>query len=266
MGRKFAINGDLESDDFAADYVDGAADVPSLRTLGTGSTQAAAGDHTHGGTYQPLDADLTALAASPSTAGLVERTGAATYTTRLIGVANAPDVPTRADADGRYATSGHTHAGVYQPSDAGLTSLAALPTAADRVAYSTAADTWAETALSAFGRTLIDDADAATALTTLGAQPSDATLTSIAALGTAADKMLYTTGVDTFAEASLTAAGRALLDDATAADQRTTLGLGTAATANTGTGSTNVPTVADANTLYTSTGLALALGLGVITP
>ena len=52
---------------------------------------------------QPLDADLTALAASPATAGLVERTGAATYTTRLIGVANAADIPTRADADARYA-------------------------------------------------------------------------------------------------------------------------------------------------------------------
>ena len=56
-------------------------------------------------------------------------------------------------------------------------------------------------------------------------QPVDATLTSIAALGTAADKMIYTTGVDTWAEASITAAGRALLDDAAASDQRTTLGL-----------------------------------------
>jgi len=54
---------------------------------------------------------------------------------------------------------------------------------------------------------------------------SDATLTSIAALGTAADKMLYTTGVDTWAEAAITSAGRALLDDAAASNQRTTLGL-----------------------------------------
>jgi len=61
-------------------------------------------------------------------------------------------------------------------------------------------------------------------------QASDATLTSIAALGTAADKMLYTTGVDTWAETPLTAAGRALIDDADAAAQRTTLELGTIAT------------------------------------
>ena len=60
----------------------------------------------------------------------------------------------------------------------------------------------------------------------------DATLISIALLGTAADRTIYTTGVDTWAETPLTAAGRALIDDATAADQRTTLGLGTIATQN----------------------------------
>ena len=64
-------------------------------------------------------------------------------------------------------------------------------------------------------------------------QPSDAGLTSIAGLTTAADKMLYTTAADTYAVATLTSAGRALLDDADAAAQRTTLGLGTAATSNT---------------------------------
>ncbi len=57
-----------------------------------------------------------------------------------------------------------------------------------------------------------------------GKQASDAFLTSIAALGTAANKMLYTTAADTAAETAITAAGRALLDDATAVDQRTTLG------------------------------------------
>lgn len=57
-----------------------------------------------------------------------------------------------------------------------------------------------------------------------GKQASDAGLTSIAGLTTAADKMIYTTGSDTYATADLTAAGRALLDDADAAAQRTTLG------------------------------------------
>lgn len=63
-------------------------------------------------------------------------------------------------------------------------------------------------------------------------QAADATLTSISALGTAADRTIYTNGVDTWAETPLTAAGRALIDDSTASDQRTTLGLGTIATQN----------------------------------
>jgi hypothetical protein len=42
--------------------------------------------------------------------------------------------------------------------------------------------------------------------------------------------MIYTTSSDTYATASLTSAGRALLDDASASAQRTTLGLGTLAT------------------------------------
>lgn len=66
----------------------------------------------------------------------------------------------------------------------------------------------------------------------LGAQQADATLTSLAELGTASGKFAYTTDVDTWAEGDITAAGRALLDDADAAAQRTTLGLGNIATTN----------------------------------
>lgn len=63
------------------------------------------------------------------------------------------------------------------------------------------------------------------------AQPLDADLTAIAALTSAANKLAYATGSGTWALADLSAAGRALIDDADAAAQRATLGLGTAATA-----------------------------------
>jgi len=61
-------------------------------------------------------------------------------------------------------------------------------------------------------------------------QAQDAGLSSIAGLTTAANQSIYLTAADTYAPYSLTAAGRALLDDADAAAQRTTLGLGTLAT------------------------------------
>lgn len=55
-----------------------------------------------------------------------------------------------------------------QPLDSTLTALAGLTTAVDQMIYSTGADTFAMTTLTAFGRTLIDDVDAATARGTLG--------------------------------------------------------------------------------------------------
>jgi len=62
-------------------------------------------------------------------------------------------------------------------------------------------------------------------------QASDTELTAIAGLTSAADKGIQFTGSGTAATYDLTAAGKALLDDANAAAQRTTLGLGTAAVA-----------------------------------
>jgi hypothetical protein len=85
-------------------------------------------------------------------------------------------------------------------------------------------------AISAFAWTFLDDAAAGDVLTTIGAQPLDTDLTAIAALTSAADKGLQSTGAGTWALYDLTAAGKALLDDASASAQRTTLGLGTSAT------------------------------------
>ena len=52
--------------------------------------------------------------------------------------------------------------------DPSIDSLDELPTAADKYPYSTAADTWTEGTITAAGRALLDDANAAAQLTTLG--------------------------------------------------------------------------------------------------
>jgi hypothetical protein len=80
-------------------------------------------------------------------------------------------------------------------------------------------------AVSAFGLTLVDDADAATARATLGlgtAATTAATAYATAAQGTKADAALPAASVSVF--------GGTLIDDVDAAAARTTLGLGTAAT------------------------------------
>lgn len=61
-----------------------------------------------------------------------------------------------------------------QAFDDGLNSIAGLTTSADKMIYTTAADTYAVAALTAFARTLLDDANAAAARTTLGLGTTDA--------------------------------------------------------------------------------------------
>jgi hypothetical protein len=72
---------------------------------------------------------------------------------------------------------------------------------------------------------LADDPNFATTMTTAlaGKQPLDTDLTAIAALTSAADRVPYSTGAGTWALATFTAAGRALVDDADVAAQRATL-------------------------------------------
>lgn len=118
-----------------------------------------------------------------------------------------------------------------QAFDDGLQSISGLTTAADQMIYTTGSDLYATTALTPFARTLLDDPDAATARATLGVtigtnvQAFDAGLQSIAGLTTAANQMIYTTALDTYATTALTPFARTILDDSSASDVRTTLGL-----------------------------------------
>lgn len=78
-------------------------------------------------------------------------------------------IPVECGGTGAATAAGARTALGAQPLDATLTALAALTTAANQMIYATGADTFAMTALTPFARTLLDDADAATARATLGA-------------------------------------------------------------------------------------------------
>lgn len=88
---------------------------------------------------------------------------------------------------------------IFQPLDAELTAIAGLTSAADRLPYFTGSGTAALATFTAAGRALVDDADAAAQRTTLGAQASNATLTSLSGLSLVAGDVLYATGANTLA-------------------------------------------------------------------
>lgn len=164
--------------------------------------------------------------------------------------------------DATTASGARTNLGLtigmdVQAYNAALQSIANLVTSANQMIYTTALDTYATSSLTSFARSLLDDTSSSDARTTLGVvigtnvQAYDPALQSIADLTTSADQMIYTTASDTYATTPLTGYARTLLDDATASDARTTLGLGTIAVLNAPSG--DVVGTTDVQTLTNKT-------------
>lgn len=227
---------------FARTLLDDADAVAMRATLGVDSAADTSAALAAGlATKQPLDATLTALAGLATGVNqLPYSTGTDTFSQTtftaaartLLAAADAAaervvlDVPSNSEVTSAITASANTR----QPLDATLTALAGLATGANQLAYSTGTDTFSQTTLTPFARTILDDTDAASVRATISAQAADATLTALAGLATGADQLPYSTGSDTFSQTTLTAYARTLLDDADAVTARLTLGLGTMAT------------------------------------
>lgn len=180
-----------------------------------------------------------------------------------------------------------------------IVALADLTPSVDQLPYFTALATAALTTLSSFMRSVLAAVDAAAArsllnVTGTGAdttyvfrannlsdlsnytaarfnlglvigttvQAYNANLAAEAGLTTAANKITYWTGSGTASLTDLTSFGRSLIDDADASAGRTTLGLGTAATKNTGTSGNNVALL-DGSNVWSATSTVFGPGSGV---
>ena len=219
----------------AVDVADVAGDTTTFCALWTAATGTLPGGTDAGCTYNATTNALTIAGAFAASNVSGTNTGdetAAGILAKIItvdGAGSALDADTIDTLDSTaFSLTGHNHTGVYEPADAFLTSIGMLGTAADRMIYTTGVDTAAETALTAFARTILDDADAATVRATIGAGTGGGSVTSVDGSGgttglTLTGGPITTTGTLTLGGTLAVANGGT--GSATASDARTALGL-----------------------------------------
>lgn len=214
--------------------------------VGDGAGQKSFSDDTvMAATYQPLDSDLTAIAALTTTAygrSVLEAANAAALRT-LAGTVIGTDVQafdTDLAAIAALTTTSFGRSVLELADAAALRTLAGTVIGTNVQAWDADLDAVAALTTTSFGRSLLELANASELRTAAGlvigtdVQAYDAELAAIAALTSAAGKGIEFTGSGTAATFDISTAGKALIDDASASDQRTTLGLGTIATQSAG--------------------------------
>lgn len=241
----FVEEGTTNSDSGWVLSTNGAIDVGTTgltfaQFSGTGSITAGAGltktgnTLNVGGTAGRITVEADSVDISASYVGQNTITTLGTVTT---GTWNATTIAIAYGGTGATsAADARTNLGLVigtdvQAYDVELAAIAGLTSAADRLPYFTGSGTAALATFTTFGRSLVDDTDAATARTTLGlvigtnVQAYDAELAALAGLTSAADALPYFTGSGTASTTTLTSFARGLIDDADASAARTTLGL-----------------------------------------
>jgi hypothetical protein len=152
--------------------------IPSASATASGivttGTQTVAGAKTFSTSISTPDATITTL-----TLGATAITATGTELNYVDGVTSA--IQTQLNAK--------------QASDAALTSISGLTTSADQMIYTTASDTYAATSLTLAGRQLLDDADAAAQLVTLGLTATAAELNALDGITASVTELNYVEGV-----------------------------------------------------------------------
>lgn len=187
-----------------------------VNVLGTSHFDVAGAAAAAQAASQPLDSDLTSIAALTTTAYGRSFLTLANQAALMALISSASET---APGLVELATNAETIAGT----DTSRAVTAAGVSAA--INQLVAGAPGLLNTLDELAAALGDDPNFATSITSSLAnkQPLDGTLTALAALATVSDRMIYSTGVDTFALTTITAFARSILDDADAVSVRNTI-------------------------------------------